>query len=160
MSEETMVHSVEVALRELGLTEDVTAAGQFQPRGHTGSMFAGGMIGDSLMDGLGGVADSVATVGGALAGARIHDAASGLPGNMLVGVTPTRVYGFAAAHRSSPAGALVFGVARDQIEVKVHQRVNVRILELVESSTRSTIQLEGNRIPLTHSKDVIDELHG
>jgi hypothetical protein len=68
------------------------------------------------------------------------------------------VYGFAAAHRSSPAGALVFGVSREQIDVKVHQRVNVRILELVDSATGSTIQLEGNRIPLTHSKDVIEAL--
>ena len=107
---------------------------------------------------LGGAVDSVATVGGAIAGARIHDAASGLPSSMLVGVTATHVYGFAAAHRSSPAGALVFGMSRDRLGVKVHQRVNVRILELIDSSTGSTIQLEGNRIPLTHSKDVIDAL--
>ena len=53
----------------------------------------------------------MATTGGALAGARKHDAASGLPTNMLV-----------------------------------------------DSSTGSSIQLEGNRIPLTHSKDVIDVL--
>jgi hypothetical protein len=158
MSEDTMVHSVEEALHSLGVSEQVTAAGQFQPRGHTGSMFAGGMIGDSLAGALGSPADSVATVGGALAGARMHDAASGLPTSMLVAVTAGHVYGFAAAHRSSPAGALVFGVSRDRIEVKVHQRVNVRVLELVDSSTGSTIQLEGNRIPLTHSKDVIDAL--
>jgi len=158
MSEETMVHHVEEALRELGVSEEVTAAGQFQPRGHTGSMFAGGMIGDGLGDGLGGAADSAATVGGALAGARMHDAASGLPASMLVGVTATHVFGFAAAHRSSPAGALVFDVPRDRVGVKVHQRVNVRILELVDSATGSTIQLEGSRIPLTHSKDVIDAL--
>ena len=158
MSERTMVESVETALRELGDSEAVTAAGQFQPRGHTGSMFAGGMIGDSLAGGLGSAADSAATVGGSLAGARMHDAASGLPKSMLVAVTATHVYGFAAAHRSSPAGALVFDVSRDRIVVKVHQRVNVRILELVDSSTGSTIQLEGNRIPLTHSKDVIDAL--
>lgn len=158
MSEQTMVASVETALRELGVPDRVTAAGRFQPRGHTGSMFAGGMIGDSLAGGSGGVADSVATAGGALGGARMHDAASGLPTNMLVGVTATHVYGFDAAHRSSPAGALVFRVSRGRIEVKVHQRVNVRILELVDGSTGSSIQLEGNRVPLTHSKDVIDVL--
>lgn len=160
MSEQKMVESVQTALRELGVTDDVTAAGQFQPRGHTGSMFAGGLIGDSLAGGLGGAADSVGTVGGALAGARMHDAASGLPRNMLVGVTATHVYGFAAAHRDSPATALVFGLARDRLEVKVHQRVNVRVLELVDSSSGSSIQLEGNRIPLTHTKDVIDALSG
>jgi len=158
MSEEMMVRSVGEALRGLGVSDEVTAAGQFLPRGHTGSMFAGGMIGDSVGGGLGGATDSAATVGGALAGARMHDAASGLPSSMLVGVTATHVYGFAAAHRSSPAGALVFGVPRDRIDVKVHQRVNVRILELVDSSTGATIQLEGNRILLTHSKDVIDAL--
>ena len=158
MSERTMVESVATALRELGVSDEVTAAGQFQPRGHTGSMFAGGMVGDSLAGGSGGVADSVATAGGALAGARMHDVASGLPSNMLVGVTATHVYGFDAAHRNSPAGALVFSVSRDRIEAKVHQRVNVRVLELVDSSTGSSIQLEGNRVPLTHSKDVIDAL--
>ena len=118
MSEEKMVESVQTALRDLGVTDDVTAAGQFQPRGHTGSMFAGGLIGDSLAGGLGGAADSVGTVGGALAGARMHDAASGLPRNML------------------------------------------RVLELVDRSSGSSIQLEGNRIPLTHTKDVIDALSG
>jgi hypothetical protein len=158
VSEEMMVHHAEVALRELGVSDEVTAAGQFQPRGHTGSMFAGGMIGDSI--GLGGVADSAATVGGALAGARVHDAASGLPTSMLVAVTPTHVYGFAAEHRGSPAGALVFAVPRDRVEVKVHPRVNVRVLELVDGSTGSTVQLEGNRIPLTHSADVIEVLRG
>lgn len=43
--------------------------------------------------------------------------------------------------------------------MKVHQRVNVRILELIDQATGSRIELEGNRIPLTHSKDVIDALH-
>ena len=130
MSERTMVESVETALLGLGDAEAVAAAGQFQPRGHTGSMFAGGMIGDSLAGGSGGLADSVATTGGALAGARMHDAASGLPTNMLVGVTATHVYGFDAAHRSSPAGALVFRVSRDRIDVKVHQPRQREDLEL------------------------------
>ena len=36
--------------------------------------------------------------------------------------------------------------------------VNVRVLELIDDSTGSRIELEGNRLPLTHSKDVIDHL--
>ena len=58
----------------------------------------------------------------------------------------------------SPAGPLVFRVPRADLEVKVHQRVNVRILELIDSTTGSRIELEGNRIPVTHSKDVITAL--
>ena len=160
MSEETMVQSVEVALRNMGVSEEVTAAGQFMPRGHTGSMFAGGLVGDSLLGDAGGLVDSAAVVGGSMAGSRIHDASTGMPSSMLVGVTASHVYGFAAAHRSSPVGGLVFRVPRERLEVKVHQRVNVRVLELIDDDTGSKIELEGNRIPLTHSKDVIEALSG
>ena len=151
-----MVESVQGALGQLQVDEKVLAVGQFQPRGHTGSMFAGGLIGSSV--GGSGLADSIATVGGSIAGYKLHDAASGLPGSMLVGVTDTSVYGFAAAHRNSEPGALVFAVRRDAITVKVHQRVNVRVLELIDASTGAQIELEGNRLPLTHTKDVIELL--
>lgn len=158
MSEEQMVQIVEQALVELGVAEQVLAAGQFMPRGHTGSLFAGGMVGDSLAGSAGGLGDAIGTVGGSLAGARMHDASTGLPSTMLVGVTPTHVYGFAAKTRHSPAGPVVFRVPRAGLDVKVHQRVNVRILELIDQASGSRIELEGNRIPLTHSKDVIDAL--
>ena len=42
----------------------------------------------------------------------------------------------------------------------MHARVNVRVLELIDAATGSRIELEGNRIPLTHSKDVIHNLIG
>jgi hypothetical protein len=153
-----MVQSIETALAQLGVPEEVEAAGEFQPRGHTGSMFAGGFIGDAIGGSLGGVGDSIATVGGAIGGAKIHDAASGLPEWMIVGVTPTQVCVFAAARRRREAGALVFRVPRAQLDVKVHQRVNVRVLELIDSDTGARIELEGNRLPVTHSKDVIQAL--
>jgi hypothetical protein len=54
----------------------------------------------------------------------------------------------------------VFRVAREGLEAKVHQRVNVRVLELIDSGSGSRIELEGNRLPITHSKDVIEELSG
>ncbi len=73
-----MVESVQGALGQLQVDEKVLAVGQFQPRGHTGSMFAGGLIGSSV--GGSGLADSIATVGGSIAGYKLHDAASGLPG--------------------------------------------------------------------------------
>ena len=158
MSEEEMIASMETALHELGVAEKIGAVGQFQPRGHTGSMFAGGLIGDSLTSSLGGLGDAVGTVGGAMAGARIHDASSGLPTNMLVGVSDTHVYGFSARGRRAVEN-LVFRVDRENLTVKVHQRVNVRILELIDATSGSNIQLEGNRVPLTHSKDVIDVLN-
>lgn len=153
-----MVEIIETALSGLGVPEKVLAAGQFQPRGHMGSMFTGGLVGESLAGSVGGVADSVATVGGGAAGARMHDAATGLPSNMLVGVTDTHVCGFAAKTRHTEAGPIVFRVPRSGVEVKVHQRVNVRVLELIDSASGSRIELEGHRLPMTHSKDVIHAL--
>jgi hypothetical protein len=158
MSEEAMVESIAAALTRLGVPEEVEAAGEFQPRGHSGSMFVGGFLGDGLGSGLPGVGDSVATVGGAIAAAHLHDAASGLPEWMIVGVTRTHVCGFAAAKRRREAGPLVFRVPRSGLEVKVHRRVNVRVLELIDPSTGARIELEGNRLPVTHSKDVIEAL--
>jgi hypothetical protein len=68
------------------------------------------------------------------------------------------VCGWAQAHRNTDAGGLVFRIPRRDLEIKVHKRVNVRVLELIETSSGARIQLEGNRIPLTHSKDVVQAL--
>jgi len=38
--------------------------------------------------------------------------------------------------------------------------VNVRVLELIEDATGARVELEGNRLPMTHSKDVIQALMG
>ena len=89
---------------------------------------------------------------------RANQAASGMPQWMLVGVTADAVYGFAGVSRSKEPGAMVFKADRSGLEVKVHQRVNVRVLELIHPESGSRIELEGNRVPLTHSKDVIEAL--
>jgi hypothetical protein len=158
MSEEKIVEVVNEALASAGIQDTVTAAGEFNPRGHSGAGFAGGWIGGDIGGTMGSLGDSIATVGGYVAGTRAHDAATGLPQRMVVGVSETMVYGF-AGNRAHPK-ALAFRVPREGLEAKVHQRVNVRVLELIETDSGSRIELEGNRIPLTHSKDVIHALTG
>ena len=146
-----MVALVQDALSSRGIDDRVVAVGQFNPRGHTGGMFVGGLAGDELAGAVGGGA-------GSLAGMEAADAASGLPSKMLIGASASTVYGFAAPTRHSEPTALAFQLPRSQLRAKVHQRVNVRILELVDESSGSRIELEGNRLPVTHSKDVIEEL--
>ena len=90
MNEQELIERTSQVLAESGTPENVEAAGIFNPRGHTGSMFAGGFIGDGI-----------------------------------AGAGP-----------------------------------DVRILELIHKDTGSSVQLEGNRIPLLHTKDVIKALHG
>ena len=145
-------------MKGLGIDDTIVAAGQFEPRGHVGSAFAGGIIGGDVGEAFGGVGDA------SRHGRRIrsrHPFARLLvrsPGEMLVGVSDTTVYGFAARSRRSEPSALVFKLPRSGLTAKVHQRVNVRVLELIEDASGSKVELEGNRIPLTHSKDVIHVL--
>ncbi len=158
MSEEGMEHAVQQALAREGIADEVVAAGQFNPRGHSGGMFAGGMAGDSLGGIAGAAGQAVGTAAGVAGGIGANDAASGMPSWMLVGVTEENVYGFAGGSRSKTPGALVFQVPREGLKAQVHQRVNVRVLELIDEASGSRVELEGNRLPLTHSKDVIEEL--
>jgi hypothetical protein len=158
MSEEQMVDLVQGALAARGITDEVLAAGQFNPRGHTGGLFAGGLAGSEAGGLLGEAGEAVGLGVGSVAGMRAADARSGLPASMLIGVSATMVYGFAAATRHSEPDSLVFQIPRSGLTVKVHQRVNVRVLELIDNASDARIELEGNRLPLTHSKDVIHTL--
>ena len=158
MSEEAMERAVQQALAREGIAEEVLAAGQFNPRGHTGSMFAGGLAGSEVGE-LGGAAgEAVGEIAGVAGGMRANAAVSGMPQWMLVGVTDTAVYGFDGRSRSKEPGALIFKAERAGLEVKVHQRVNVRVLELIHPESGSRIELEGSRIPVAHAKDVIEAL--
>ena len=157
MKEEELVSRVTDLLREAGAEEPVVAAGIFNPRGHTGGMFAGGLAGDSVGGAFGGLGSSIGTAGGALAGAKANDAASGLPEWLVLAVTEANVVGFDTDGRRRPTRP-IFRLERARLETKVHQRVNVRVLELVEESSGARLELEGNRIPVTHSKDVIELL--
>lgn len=158
MSEEGMEHAVQEALAREGIDEQVLAAGQFNPRGHTGSMFAGGLAGGEIGGAAGSVGEAVGEVAGVAGGMRANEASSGMPQWMLVGVTAERVYGFDGRSRSKTPGAMVFRADRGGLEVKVHRRVNVRVLELIHPESGSRIELEGSRVPLAHTKDVIEAL--
>lgn len=158
MSEERMVELVQAALTKRGVEEEVIAAGEFNPRGHTGGLFVGGMAGAGAGQELGGLAGDVGLAAGSIAGMHAAGAAAGLPDRMIVAVTAATVFGFAGNRRK--VEDLVFEVARAGLDAEVHQRVNVRVLELIHDDSGSRIELEGNRLPVTHSKDVIEVLGG
>jgi hypothetical protein len=159
MSEQTMVELVQHALTEWGVEDTVHTVGQFEPRGTTGGTVAGGMLGSSIGDVVGGsVGDAIGFGAGMMGGRAASQAASGLPAHLLVAVSDTMVYGMAMRSRRKEPEALVFALPRSAVTAKVHQRVNVRVLELIRDDTGARIELEGSRIPVTHSHDVIDAL--
>jgi hypothetical protein len=137
MSEESMERSVQEALAHEGIGVEVLAAGQFSPRGHSGSLFMGGVAGESLGGVAGAAGAAVGTVAGMAGATEATGALRGLPDHMVVGVTADAVYGFAGATK---AGSLAFQISREHLKAVVHQRVDVKVLELIdeESGSRAT----------------------
>ena len=64
MNEQEMVGRAQAALERSGVEDRVEAAAIFLPRGHFGSAFAGGFIGDELVGG------GIGAAGGRLPGCR------------------------------------------------------------------------------------------
>jgi len=155
-----MIAAVQAALDDHGIADTVAEVGQFEPRGTTGSIFAGGIVGGELGSTFGSVGDAVGTAAGFLGGAAANAQSRGLPPHMLVGASDTTIYGFAMRSRRKEPHELVFQVPRAGLAVKVHGRVNVRTLELVDTATGSAIELEGSRLPITHSHDFIRYVAG
>jgi hypothetical protein len=157
-----MIRAVQAALDHRGIDDTVREVGQFEPRGTVGSIFAGGMIGSEVGGAFGEVGDAIGLAAGSLGGMAANREASGLPMHMLVGASDSMVYGFAMARggRRHEPHDLLFQVPRERLDVKVHGRVNVRVLELIDRETGSRIELEGGRIPVTHSHDLIKFIAG
>ena len=88
----------------------------------------GGLVGDE-------VGGSVGLAVGTFAGRRAADAESGLPSSIIIGVSDTAVYGFAGNRRRLHSG-LLFRLDRAHVTVEVHQRVNVRVLEVIDTAIR------------------------
>jgi hypothetical protein len=153
MNEREMVGRVQAALGRNGIDEHVVAAAIFLPRGHFAGAFAGGLIGGDLVGG------GIGAAGGALAGMKAVDAAAPTPERCMVAVTAAKVYGFDTERGKGgrvPTRA-VFAVDRAGLEVNVHQRFNVRVLELI-GEDGAAIELEGPRMPGFHAGSVIDAL--
>ena len=157
MSSQTVIEAVNQAMATQHIDDRVVAAGQFSPRGSSGGMFVGALAGDNLLGDVPGL-DGVATVAGALAGGQVAGRMRQLPQWMLVGVSDEFVYGFEGRSRHHAPGALVFRLPRRDLQVSVGQRVNVRTLTLTSPQTQTTVELEGMRLPITHSQDVIAAL--
>jgi hypothetical protein len=158
MSEQNMIELAQAALDDNGIDDTIVAVGQFEPRGTSGSRFAGGMLGADAGGALGQTASALGLGAGMIAGARASSASTGLPRMMFICVSESMVYGMHTRSRRREPDTILFAVPRAGLTANVHQRVNVRVLELIQDDTGARIELEGNRLPITHSKDVMDVL--
>ena len=110
-----MVKAVQAALDTHGIDDTIEVVGQFEPRGSSGSLFAGGMIGSEVGGAFGEVGDGIGLAAGSIAGRAANAESRGMPKEMLVGASGSTVYGFKmrGGRRKEPHD-LVFGVPRDR----------------------------------------------
>ena len=156
-----MAKRAQEALDKAGVQDTITAAAVFLPRGHFAGAFAGGLVGGGIGDAVGSnLAGSVGTGFGAMAGMKAVDAAADVPARTMVAVSDSKVYGFDTEREYGRHPTdLVFALDRSDLEAKVHQRVNVRVLELIHGPSGDAIELEGPRLPGFHVGSVLDALH-
>ena len=99
MSEHEMIVAMETALEAHGIDDKLIAVGQFAPRGQSGGMSVGGLIGEAA-----GVAGTAA---GTLGGWYVPGRAEGLPPAMLVGVSMLLLSAGAVAELLESVGTAV-----------------------------------------------------
>lgn len=116
------------------------------------------MLGSSLGALTGAVGEAVGAAIGMVGGSQGAAEAHALPAMLFLAVSETMVYGMHTTSRWSEPDTLTFRIPREGLTVKVHERVAVRVLELIVEQTGARIELEGSRVPLTHARDVMDVL--
>ena len=87
MSEDKMRERAQGALDHMGIDDQIVVAGEFSPRGRTGAGFVGGMLGSEIGGTMGSLGDAAGLVAGYAAGSHMAESESGLPLNMIVGVS-------------------------------------------------------------------------
>ncbi|MGY1711857.1 hypothetical protein ACI8AC_20365 [Geodermatophilus sp. SYSU D00758] len=144
----------------VGEEDTLLAAGVFQPRGTQGGMAAGAAVGGGL---AGGVAALATTATGLALGERAGAAAGhglAVPRWTVLAVSATRIYAFVGeGHGLAVRPVELFSVLdRGVVRTRVHQRVGVRVLELVDARTDDTLELESARLGGWHGSDVLARL--
>ena len=157
MSEENMVKLAQAALDDHGVEDTIIAVGVFKPRGSSGAMLVGGIAGGQIAGSFAEVASGLGLGAGMVAGGKAQSQASGLPLWVHIAVSESTVYGMQTKSRRKEPHTILFAIPRERLTANVHQRVQVRVLEHVEEDG-TKLELEGSRLPITHSKDILEIL--
>lgn len=141
--------------RDLTGDESIMDVALLQPRGAAAARGAGAAAG-SLAGGDNTWGSAVGVGAGAVGGQALAAAASELPLNTCVAITPTTVYLVGL-----PMGGEAYVIAqidRDRLGVEVHQRLAVRVVILEDGETGHRYELEAMRINRHHAKALIELL--
>ena len=148
--------------REATGDDEITVAGDFQPKGMTWKVAAGAAAGGALGNAAGGdVGQSIGAAGGVVAGR--YAATSGeLPPVIVLAASPHKLYLMTSNNAKGIILAkhllLIDTLERDNLSVEMHQKATVRTAIITDESTGHEYQIEGKRILFHHMNDMLDAL--
>ena len=148
--------------REATGDDEITVAGDFQPKGMTWKVAAGAAAGGALGNAAGGdVGQSIGAAGGVVAGR--YAATSGeLPPVIVLAASPHKLYLMTSNNAKGIILAkhllLIDTLDRDNLSVEMHQKATVRTAIITDESTGHEYQIEGKRILFHHMNDMLDAL--
>ena len=157
MNEEKLLAEAQALV---GGDDALLAAGVFQPRGTQAGMTGGAAVGGGLAQGVAGLA---ATAAGIAIGQRAGNAAAHsqqVPRWTVLAVSPSRIYAFTGQGEGLAIRPVKLFAALDRarITTRVHQRIGVQVLELIDEDTGDTLELETARLGRWHGTDVLKQL--
>ena len=148
--------------REATGDDEITVAGDFQPKGMTWKVAAGAAAGGALGNAAGGdVGQSIGAAGGVVAGR--YAATSGeLPPVIVLAASPHKLYLMTSNNAKGIILAkhllLIDTLDRDNLSVEMHQKATVRTAIITDESTGHEYKIEGKRILFHHMNDMLDAL--
>src|SRR4051812_11339754 len=144
-----MVQRVQELLRSGGVEDRVVAAGQFMPRGPTGGTLVGSLAGGEA-----------GASGWPPARRPACMPPTPRPGCRAICWSASRRAPSTPSRRTASRGSRRPWLSRCRRgpDREGPPRVNVRVLELIGDASGARIELEGSRVPITDSKDVIAAL--
>ena len=151
--------------REATGDDEITVAGDFQPKGLTWKMAAGAAAGSVAGDAVGGSTAQAVGAGLGAAAGRYAGSSGELPPFVVLAASPTKLYvltsnnakGILLAKHLVPLDSF----DRAHLSVEMHQKVTVRTAVIKDEASGQEIKVEGKRILFHHMNDMLDalELH-
>jgi hypothetical protein len=145
--------------REATGDQEITVAGDFQPKGMTWKVVAGAAAGSALGSQLD--VGGLGAAGGAVVGR--YAATSGeMPPVVVLAASPTKLYLLTSNNAKGIILAkhlvLIDTLDRAGLSVELKQRASVRTVVITDESTGHEYGLEGKRILFHHMNDMLDAL--
>jgi hypothetical protein len=145
--------------REATGDDEITVAGDFQPKGMTWKVAAGAAAGSALGSSVD--AAGLGAAGGAVAGRYI--ASSGeLPPVIVLAASPTKLYLMTSNNAKGIILAkhlvIIDTLDRANLTVELKQKATVRTAVITDESTGHEYKIEGKRILFHHMNDMLNAL--